>query len=195
MIPARDYNHIDRYLNILSQDVYSQPSDAGHTEWRKWIFEKWISGLYGLENLLDLGCGDGFCSDFSASIGVKWTGVTLEPDYTICKNKGLDVYNADFNFLPFHHNSFDLVCAFHSLEHSFSPLISLLHWWEISKRWLCVVLPNPEHFTVDGLNHYSVMYNNQFRRLCKRAGWRVIWDNNTEFELRYMCEKVEPDKY
>lgn len=194
---TRDFSKIDLYLNELLGDIYAQPvsPDDLHIQWRQWIFDNWILNLDGVKNCLDVGCGQGISKVMTEARGISWTGVTLGTDYLYCKEQGWDVYKYDFSFLPDDWDEkFDLITAFHSLEHSAMPLLTLMEWHRVSKQFLCVVLPNPKHFTVDGLNHYSVMYDEQFRRLCKRAGWNVIWDNVTDFELRYMCQKVKPIK-
>ena len=190
----RDYINFDKYLTELIGDVYASPSDPQHSEWRQWIFTNWISKLFGVTTCLDIGCGDGFCKPMAEDVGLKWSGVTIGSEYLDLKNNGFDVYNADMTFLPFHNNSFDLLMAFHVLEHSPFPLITLMEWHRVAKTYLCIVLPTPEFWTYAGRNHYSVMEKEHFRWIAKRAGWRLIWEDSIKQEYRFMLAKDEPQK-
>jgi len=187
---SRNYKHVERYLNELLQDIYNQPPDEGHTNWARDVITGWCSKLVGCNTVLDIGCGaTGFCQPIFAEFGINWTGITLGDDYITCKNSGLNVYNSDMSFLPFEDESFDLVFARHSLEHSVMPLISLMEWHRVSKQWVCVILPKPEKFTYTGKNHYSIMPHVQLVWLAARAGLRPIWEKVTDDEIRVMFEK------
>ena len=85
-----------------------------------------------------------------------------------------------------------IIFSRHYLEHSPFPLLTLMEWHRVSKKYLCLVLPNPEYFTYVGRNHYAVMGDKtQIRWLLRRAGWKIIKRKYTEFEYRYLCEKKE----
>lgn len=188
---ARDYRHLEHYLNILSNDIYEQPEDTGHTAYAKEVIDAWCSKLLSCKNVLDVGCGQGFCKPLFERLGIDWTGVTVGPDFIYClDNKVGPVYNEDFNFLPFYENSFDLVFSRHSIEHSFSPLFSLFEWRRVTKQWVCIVVPNPKHFTVRGKNHLSVLYDDQWKWLFEVSKLHMIWEHITDFEYRFMLEKV-----
>lgn len=188
----RDYTNFDKYLTELIGDVYPAPSDPKHTEWRRWVFTNWISKLDGIKTCLDVGCGDGFCQPMAAELGLVWSGVTIGPEFLDCKSRGLDVYNNDMTFLPFHNNSYDLVMAFHTLEHSPFPLLTLMEFHRVAKTYLCIVLPQAEFWSYKGRNHYSVMNRSQFIWLSQRAGWKLIWENMTPEEMRFMLVTDEP---
>jgi len=188
----RDYTNVDRYLNELLEDVYEQPEDPKHKEWARWTIDNWCSQLVGCHTVLDVGCGQGFAKDLFAQFGIAYVGVTLGKDYLVCKEKGLDVYNEDFTFLHFQDKSFPLIFARHSLEHSVMPLVSLMEWNRVSSQWLCVVLPNPSYWKVNGRNHYSVLYLDQIKWLFALSGWHILWENISNEEYRFMCEKSKP---
>lgn len=190
----RNYKDIDRYLTLLQEDIYAQPADEHSTELRQQVFDEWVSQLFGVKKVLDIGCGQGICYPMAKALDLEWTGITLGPDYVYCKSQDLPVVKQDMNFMEFDHESFDLLLAFHVLEHSPMPLLTLLHWWDISKNYLCVVLPNPNFIQMRGQNHYSVMNDAQFKWLARRSGWQVIWSKETDEELRYMCAKTQPQK-
>lgn len=191
----RNYKMIDRYLNELAQDIYPQPS--GHDEHpalAKVIIDTWMSRLTSCHSVLDLGCGEGFCQPFFEEWNVAYRGVCLGEDYIVAKEAGRNVQKMDFHFLEFEDKSYDLLFARHSLEHSPMPLLALMEWARVSRQWLGLVMPAPEHYTYRGLNHYSVMNMEQIANLTERAGWRMIWEDNyieneIPIEYRLMLEK------
>lgn len=188
---ARDYRNLESYLNYLSRDIYEQPEDSGHTSMAAWVIDHWCSKLVGCHDVLDLGCGQGLCEPMFSHYGMNWKGVTLGPDYVVCERKGLNVVKEDFSFLPFPDNSFDLLFSRHSLEHSFSPVCSLLEWRRVTKQWVCIVVPDPAHYTVRGKNHISVLYRDQWVWLFELAKLKVIWESVADNEMRWMLEKVQ----
>lgn len=186
----REYSHIDKYLNDLDQDIYEQPPDENHTRWAQDFINVLNSNVY--EDVLDVGCGQGFTYPMFSSMGKRWTGITLGEDYKICKQMGLNVYRMDFTFTTFADKTFDLVFARHVLEHSVMPLLTLMEWRRVSRHYLAVVLPSPKQFKYFGKNHYSVMNNTQFLWLAARAGWKAFYKDYTEpMELRYILEIAE----
>ena len=188
---TRDFSNINRYLDELVVDIYPQPEDENHSIW----MERFIDELpLDYETVLDIGCGQGYSSYLFGLKSKKWVGVTLGEDYKVCKNRNLEVYCLDFSFLNrFDDGFFDLLFCRHVLEHSPMPLLTLMEWRRVSKRYLAVVLPSPKEFKYFGRNHYSVMNNTQFLWLAARAGWHAILKDYTEpMELRYVLEKAEP---
>lgn len=171
----RNYKNIDRYLNQLVGDVYDQPEDVGHTQLAHQVIDRWMSGLPSCESVLDVGCGQGFCQEMFEKWNVHYTGVALGNDVIEAQKMGRNVLRADFSFLDFDDDSFDLIFSRHSLEHSFSPLLSLMEWNRVSKQWLGLVVPAPEHFGFYGRNHYYVLNRDQWINLLNKAGWHPIW--------------------
>lgn len=174
----RNYNNVDRYLNELIGDVYAQPEDVGHTHLAQQVIDRWLSGLPSCKSVLDVGCGQGFCQGMFEKWGVQYTGVALGNDVIEAKGAGRNVDRMDYTFLEYDDSSFDLVFARHSLEHSFSPLLSLLEWHRVSKQWLGIIVPAPEHFGFKGRNHYYVLNTDQWMNLLNKAGWHPIWMHN-----------------
>lgn len=175
----RDYKHIDRYLNTLSVDIYPQPPDPGHTAWAKDAIDRMIPG-HGIGSALDVGCGEkNFCRTFFYKHGVEWVGIDFLRD------------GIDMSFLPYPDNSFDLIFARHVLEHSPMPLITLLEWYRVSRRFLFVILPTPEHWQVHGRNHYYVLGEDNWWVLFHNAGWKIIdrdylWTEDEIFVENYL---------
>lgn len=195
----RNWKNIDRYLNILAEDIYPQPEDKGHTQLSLEVINRWLSRMTTCTSVLDLGCGTGFCQPMFEKFGVAYEGICLGRDYVDALERGRNVKRMDYHFLEYDDNSFDMLFARHSLEHSPMPLLALMEWARVSRSWLGIILPAPEWYTYSGLNHYSVMNKEQIANLLNRAGWRIIWDegykierDGTEIPNEYwiMCEKA-----
>lgn len=170
----RDFEHIDKYLDILLGDLYPQPPDPGHTQLAQEVIDMWCSRL-SIKTVLDVWAGQGFCQPMFEKWGIKYQGIALGPDVIPAQSAGYTVDRMDFNFLEFDDKSFDLVFSRHSLEHSPMPILTLMEWNRVSSTYLGVILPAPEHYTFEGLNHYSVMSVPQFLAIAPRANWRPIW--------------------
>lgn len=171
----RNYEHIDKYLDQLAGDLYPQPPDPGHTALAQEVIDFWMGRLTEAHTVLDVGAGQGFCQPMFEKWGCTYQGVALGPDIVPALDAGYNVKRMDYNFLDYPDKSFDLVFSRHSLEHSPMPILSLMEWSRVSKNWLGVVLPAPEHYTYEGLNHYSVMQVPQFLAVARRANFHPIW--------------------
>lgn len=191
----RNYEYFDAYLNSLIGDVYEQPTDPGHTRMSLDIIDKWIPKLVGCKTVVDMGCGQIAPQGSFEQYGVTYLGVAIGRDVVIAKNEGKAVINEDMSFTNLETNSFDLVYSRHSLEHSPFPLITLMEWRRIARSWLMLILPRPEFFGRVGKNHYNVLFRDQWVALLERAGWQIIWEDDTEIqEYRFMCQKVQEKK-
>lgn len=194
----RDYTRIDSYLTQLTGEIYAQPEDLGHTQLAQKVINMWMSRLSGCQQVLDVGCGTGFCQSMFERFKTKYTGICLGEDVLVAQGNGKNVFQMDFSFLDFPDKSFDLIFARHALEHSPMPLLTMMEWARVSKTWCGIVLPAPEHYTYKGQNHYSVMNQDQAESLFDHAGWKVIWKDiekvlhDTDLislEYWYMLEK------
>lgn len=185
----RDYTHIDKYLNELAGDVYAQPFDDWHMQMSEDVLHQWIIGL-GLESVIDIGCGATAISEpFFTENGIHYTGISLGEDAQTAQNFGKNVFDMDMSFLTFPDEVFDLVWARHVLEHSPMPVLTLMEWHRVARKWLCLIMPNPTHFTYVGRNHYSVMEPHHIVWLLRRAGWKIVQHQLLDMEFRFLCEK------
>ncbi len=203
---ADDFTHISQYLQALRGDIYPQKPDPGHTDLALSLLAQWLPSISTTEphTVLDIGCGQGFCQEFFELSGWAWTGVTLGEDYTVCKQLGLNVHNADMSFLPFADDSFTLGFARHVAEHSPMPLLTLLEWNRVIKEYLIFIVPKPSKSDNDpsgeivgGRNHYALFPRPQWEALLKWAGWKVAWqwqDAPEVREYRYFLQKVPPPR-
>lgn len=191
----RNYKNIDKYISELSIDVYAQPSDEGHLQMATDVFNKWVRDL-GVLNLLDIGCGaDAFLQPLVYSAKILYGGISLGNDVVTAQNFEKRILDMDMSFLTYNDDVFDLVWARHVLEHSPMPLLTLMEWHRVSNHYLCLIMPNPAHFTFVGRNHYSVMDVQQAAWLLRRAGWEIVKYESVEQELRFLCEKRERISY
>jgi len=195
----RDYEKIDKYYSELMNDIYPQPSAHDDHFIRAYrVIRRWIPLIHP-ENVLDVGCGEGFCQPMFERFRVPfYIGVSMGNDVLVAKQRGCNVTEMDFNFLDYPDNYFSLVFARHALEHSPFPIISLMEWHRVSDRWLIVVTPRPLDGTIGfiGRNHYSVVESHtQLRWWLRRAGWRVRDSYHSKDEFRYLCEKFPRISY
>lgn len=191
MSEPRDFGYLDIYLNSLFEDIYEQPPDDGHTGMALEVFNSWMPRLLGVKSVLDVGCGKtAFMGPYFTELGIKYTGITLGKEAVEAKKTGQNILSMDMNFLEFPDNSFDLIWARHVAEHSPMPLLTLMEWHRVCSMFLCLVVPNPDHYGRTGLNHYSVLYDDQWKFLLERAGFHVVWeDHENTTEYRMMAEK------
>ncbi len=187
----RNFKNLNIYLNSLLVDDYGQLPDAGHTQMISEVMRKWISNMSDCKNVLDIGCGaTAVAESFFKKSNIEYTGITLGKDGISAQELGKNVRIMDMSFLEFDDNSFDLVWCRHSLEHSPMPLLTLMEFERVAKNWLCLIVPKPEFFGKVGLQHYSVLDEEQWKFLMDRAGWKIIWiDHSHEQEFRFMAEK------
>lgn len=185
----RNYTNIDRYYEELMQDIYPQPLDSLHMEWTQEIIDKIAEFLPECKSVLDVGCGEGYAQQLFENHGIHYYGISLGEDFETALNLDKNVGKYDFNFLNVVAGVYDLIFSRHTLEHSPFPLLTLMEWHRVAKSWLCLVMPNPDHFTYIGRNHYSVAPAQQVRWWLRRAGWRVLWREVTEHEYRFICKK------
>ncbi|MBC8553822.1 MAG: methyltransferase domain-containing protein [Candidatus Brocadiales bacterium] len=188
----RNYENIDKYLNELEEEIYPAPSDEGHTAWAKDVIDKFLPG--DVTTVLDIGCGEGFCKPLFPD-GVAYVGITLgKEEYAVAMAKSRNVRMMDMNFLDFDDKSFDLLFARHALEHSFSPLLSLMEWRRVSNRYLLLVLPAPDYWTYAGRNHFYVLNHSQWWNLFEQTNWKVIQEEIFDTRNQLFLDHYLPDE-
>ena len=185
----RDYTRFDAYYSELMGDIYPQPVDKGHYVAAQQVITDLVLHFGDCKTVLDVGCGEAFVQPMFEQRGMAYTGITLGVDYSVARALGRNVFEGDFNFLPYDDNQFDLIFSRHSLEHSPFPLLTLMEWHRVSRVGLCVILPNPRHFTYVGRNHYSVLAYTQAVWLLQRAGWNPVYTMKGTMELIFYCRK------
>ena len=188
----RDYDQFDKYVTQLTQDVYAQPPDAGQQAMGENVINTYGRIPQGLKTVLDVGCGQGQFKEPLEALGLEWTGITLGEDYQVCKENGLNVHEVDMTFMPFEDNSFDMVFARHTLEHSPFPLITLMEFRRVCSGYLLMIVPATDMFEYRGANHYSVLPFDLWDWLLKRSGWYSIHDSEFHTHDPVFLQSFEP---
>lgn len=188
---------LQRYLDKLYRDIYPQPDDPGHTDWAQHAVDVLCPEI---STVLDVGCGVGFCAPLFLDRGISYIGCTLgEEDYRDAVKARYNVFLSDMSDIKMDDNSVDMVFARHVLEHSPMPIISLMEWHRVSRKYLFLIMPAPEFWTYRGKNHYYVMNKDQLWNLFEIVGWSVVKDqdfmtSDTLFMKHYLPEQKDRSK-
>lgn len=189
------WDRINLYYKELLQDIYPQPNSDGHTQLTQQVVSDWLADL-GCKTVLDIGAGQGFAQPIFEAAGMAYSGIALGVDVKKAREAGCNIKEMDFHFLDFPNDKFDLIFSRHSLEHSPMPVLALMEWHRVAKKYLCVVLPNPHQVSWACPNHYGVMTRVMAINLMERAQFRIIRDHKDDFEYWFLCEKMKPgDEY
>ena len=176
---------IDKFMQMVSSEVYSEPDTQLHTN----LIDKLIPDLFNRpdgpkpgEKIVDIGCGSGYVFDKLVELGCKkedMTGVTMgQDDIKAVKDKGYECFAYDMSFTDFKDNTFDFGIVRHCLEHSVWPYLTLMEFNRIMKVGgrMYIEMPAPggdrklEHWQ----NHYSVMGQTMWGSLMIRSGFSYM---------------------
>ena len=194
---ASQHGSLMRYAKLhefierrIREDVYPEPQDPGHTDVTYDVLER-IDRKWGLrgKHVLDVGCGHGVALAKLAEYGAVAKGLTFGEDFAECKRKGLDVVQMDMSFLEFPDETFDLVWARHSLEHSLFPYFTLHVLFSALRHGglLYAEVPAADTSANHQLNpnHYSCLTRSSWISLFKRVGFQLL--DAIDIEVQLMC--------
>jgi SAM-dependent methyltransferase len=187
-----NFEHFIKYWRNLLGDIYAQPQDSGHTDLAE-AFLAWVFLHIEMENVLDVGCGQGVCEPFLRGQIIPWTGVTIGEDFEVCQDLGLNVHRMDMSFLDFEDESFNTILVRHALEHSPYPIMTLMEWHRVSSKYLILVFPAPDYWGYGGKNHYSVMNKEQLWWAFKRSGWKVLEEGKVDTTSPLFMNHYRPE--
>ena len=195
----KDYTHLDKYLNNLYGDIYEQPPDEGHKDFARASID-WMMSKICPDNVLDVGCGQGFCESYFREENIGWKGLTTGKDFQVCVSKDLNVINRLATFTGLGDNSVDTIYARHILEHSPFPILTLMEWKRISKNYLVLIYPAWEYWGKGGRNHYHVLDKERLWYNLTRAGWwpihtRDIMTTDDLFDRNYPSREGNEEPY
>jgi len=195
----RNYNNFDKHLNNLYSDIYEQPPDDGHKDFARAAI-KWAQQNTIISNVLDVGCGQGFCRPYFEDKGIGWKGITTGKDYTVCRKKDLSVVNNPVTFLDLADDEIDTVFARHILEHSPFPILTLMEWKRVARSKLILIYPAYEYWGVGGRNHYYVLDKERLWYNLTRAGWwpiheKTLMTTDHLFDKQYPSREHPEEKY
>lgn len=170
-----DFDKFKRHLDDLYEDIYPQPEDAVHSLWADQAIKQLTPD--DVKSVLDVGCGTGFCQG-SFNQSIYYEGITRSKrDLEFARKKNRNVFFGDMTDLFYEDESFDMILARHVLEHSPFPVITLMEWYRVSKKYLLIIVPAPAYWEWGGKNHYSMACEQQLWWWFRRVGWRIIGYN------------------
>lgn len=186
---------LDRYRRLHefiarrnAEDIYPEYPDEVHTrvthEAIAHIDARWP--LRG-KRVLDVGCGQGLALGRFAELGAVATGLTFGEDFEVCRAKGFDVREMDMSFLEFPAESFDLIWARHSLEHSLFPYFTLDGFAAVLRPGglLYVEVPAPDTSAnhQQNRNHYACLTRSTWASLFERVGLDTLESKDLDIPL------------
>lgn len=179
------------YRELCLSHVYSEPDTQMHQNVMDHMIPK-IVEEYNLDNskkILDIGCGQGYGMQKFSELGcTDVSGVTLsKEDADGARDRGFSVVEEDMSFQSADNDTYDVLFARHSLEHSPYPLLTLLEFYRILKPGglAYIEMPSPKctRLLEDYDNHYSIMGPRQWTSLMKRAGFKGLDIGELKFSI------------
>ena len=184
------YSRLHEFIEKrIKEDLYPEFPDIGHIQVTNEVLEH-IDKKWGLRGklVLDVGCGQGLALEKFIEYGALAKGLAFGKDYAECTRKGFDVYEMDMSFLEFPDETFDLIWARHSLEHSLFPYFTLDGLFSALKRdgLLYVEVPAADTSANHQLNknHYSCLTRSSWMTLFDRVGFNLLESYDREVQLR-----------
>ena len=157
-----------------------------------------LPGLQAGDLVLDLGCGSCRAMQRFRELGIRTHGVTLgSNDVAVCRGLGFTVTEAPLELVGsmFPAESFDMIFARHSLEHTVVPMFLLDELKALVRPsgtlYLEVPMPETSSEHEHNVNHYSVFGAEMWRALLLKLGFVVV--EHAAIEL-YKSEETKRHK-
>ena len=175
-------DRIWKYRELCLTHVYSEPDTSLHQNVMDHMIPK-IVDEYNLDDskkIVDIGCGQGYGMVKFAELGcTDISGLTLsKEDADAARDRGFEVAEEDMSFQSADDDTYDMLFARHSLEHSPYPLLTLLEFYRVLKPGglAYIEMPSPQcsRLLEDYDNHYAIMGPRQWTCLMKRAGFKNL---------------------
>ena len=175
-------DRIWKYRELCLTHVYSEPDTSLHQNVMDHMIPK-IVDEYNLDDskkIVDIGCGQGYGMVKFAELGcTDISGLTLsKEDADAARDRGFEVAEEDMSFQSANDDTYDMLFARHSLEHSPYPLLTLLEFYRVLKPGglAYIEMPSPQcsRLLEDYDNHYAIMGPRQWTCLMKRAGFKNL---------------------
>ena len=132
------------------------------------LYPKLIKYLDG--RVLDIGCGLGDFLEFRPqTVGIDINPLLIE----YCKKKNLDVYQMEYDKIPFEDNTFDSILLDNVLEHINNPKMLLIEIYRslMSKGKLLIGVPGKKGFKRDS-DHKKFYDKNSLINLVEGFGYK-----------------------
>lgn len=150
----------------------------------RWDYPRWV----GRGRYLDVGCGSGGALGAARALGWKVAGIEIDEAAAKKAQRFSDeVYVGDIFAAPFAPGGFDLVTAFHVLEHVPDPIATLRRMleWLAPRGVLVLEVPNAggvgaalfgrSWVPLDLPRHLSHFTRESLALAVEQAGGRIIW--------------------
>lgn len=151
-----------------------------HINYPSWDIEnkiKYLSWIpQDVKTILDIGCGRGEFLSLAAS-KYQVHGCDNDPECIQLSLKFGEVKLVDALDLRSHYeiNSFDLVTAFHILEHIICPLEVLRRIFEVTNKYILIAVPNARYIASKELDTHLYSWNTYtLQNILKKAGFQVM---------------------
>lgn len=147
------------------------------------------------KKILDIGCGIGNVVEFLNNNNHKAVGLTYnEDEYNEAKRLNRNVVLEDMNNIKKLKPGFNAVIIWDVLEHSISPLITLLESYKmLTNNGLCLIYIPPEEW-IETKYHIIVPNNRQMFHLISLTKYKI---KDIKLKVResgiYILEKVEDE--
>lgn len=194
----RDYSRLDKFIEERFKDVYDEPNL--NSDFIDGAIESIENKISMFDSVLDVGCGWGYALKKFSDMGCKPIGITLcESDASKARAYGYDVHIMDMNFMDFEDQTFNVVFARHSLEHSLFPYFTLSEFSRVMKPkgliYLEMPAPDTDANHCCNAQHYTVLNGTAWANLIFRTGFQDIESYIIDFELSNCGRPGEYDRY
>jgi len=187
-----DYSQFEKHIETLKKSVYTEPRWPYHEKMMDTVFGNFVKNG-SFQNVLDVGFGTGYSLDKFRGLGIKATGITLDPkELQTAAFIGHDVKMMDMNFLDFPDSSFDLVWCRHSLEHSIMPLIALMEFRRVMtpEGRLYVEVPSDNVVHMENANHYSLFSDAAWQAMFRKTGFFLMFRGQLAVTIKAKEERI-----
>ena len=185
MLTISKMDRLEKFIESLKCDIYTETDEMNGfiDEGIESIKTRITPGC----KVLDVGCGQCHALELFTQHGAEPIGITLnEEERQGGKAKGHDVRIMDMSFLEFDDNTFDIVWARHSIEHSPFPLFTLSELYRVLRPEGLIYLELPATDTKNNhefnRNHYSVFGSRMWQSLLTKVGFKFIGMFNIELK-------------
>lgn len=180
-----------KFRELCLTHVYSEPDTNIHMMVMDHMIPKFVEeyNLDDSKKILDIGCGRGYGMLKFAELGcTNISGLTLsKEDANAARDREFDVVEEDMSFMTADNDTYDVLFARHSLEHSPFPLLTLLEFYRVlaNDGLVYIEMPSPkcDRPLEEYDNHYSIMGPRQWTALMKRAGFTVVDVGELNFSI------------
>jgi len=198
-----NFNRLENFIKSLHKDVYKEPPIEYHKILSYQVIDKVreICELPENSEVLDVGYGMGYSSEYFESLGYNVTATTLN-DEELERNSSIKILKMDQSFMDLPERNYDLVWARHVIEHSIMPFFTLNELKRLTKIGgiVYIEVPAPDTFFHHerNVNHYSVLTDSSWRSLIKRSNLDLIkadiihlpLNNESDYYYSYICKRM-----